>query len=202
MKLYFAPGACSLASHIVLREAGIEPSLVKVSTKTHQTEDGGDFYAINPKGYVPTLELNGGEILTEGPAIMQYVADLHPTTGLAPAPGTLERARLQEQLAFIGTEIHKSFSPLFTPGMPEEAKATFRDKIAGRFDLVENGLADGRPYLLGDRFSVADAYLFAVSNWAPGVGIELSRWPKLAALQARVAARPAAQAAMAAEGLI
>lgn len=202
MKLYFSPGACSLASHIVMREAGIDPTLVKVSTKTHQTEDGGDFYAINPKGYVPALELNDGAILTEGPAIMQYIADAHPQAHLAPPAGTLERARLQEQLAFIGTEIHKAFSPLFSPSIPDDVKASFVDKIGDRFDLVEKGLGDGRAYLLGDGFSIADAYLFAVSNWAPGVGIDLARWPKLAALQARVAARPTAQAAMKAEGLI
>jgi glutathione S-transferase len=201
MKLYYATGACSLASHIILIEAGVDADLVKVSTKTHLTQDGRDFYAVNPKGYVPALELDGGEILTEGPAIMQFIADTHPDAGLAPAPGTLERARLQEQLTFIGTEIHKSFSPLFSPAMPDDVKATFRDRIASRLDLVERGLSDGREYLLGDRFSVADAYLFVVANWGPGVGVDLARWPSLAAHHARVAARPAAQAAMKAEGL-
>ena len=202
MKLYYAPGACSLASHIIMREAGIDPVLVKVSTKTHELEDGGDFYTVNPKGYVPALELANGVILTEGPAIMQYIADAHPEAKLAPPPATLERARLHEQLTFIGTEIHKSFSPLFSPTMPDEAKAAFIAKIADRLDLVEKHLSSGRDYLLGDRFSIADAYLFVVVNWAPALGIELARWPSVAALHARVAARPAAQAAMKAEGLV
>ena len=202
MKLYYAPGACSLASHIIMREAGIDPVLVKVSTKTHELEDGGDFYTVNPKGYVPALELDNGEILTEGPAIMQFIADVHPEAKLTPPPATLERARLQEQLTFIGTEIHKSFSPLFSPTMPDEAKAAFIAKIAERLDLVEKHLSDGRGYLLGDHFSIADAYLFVVVNWAPAVGIDLARWPSVAALHARVVARPAAQAAMRAEGLL
>jgi glutathione S-transferase len=200
-KLYYSPGACSLAPHIVLREAGAGFDLVKVSTKTHELEGGGDYYAINPKGYVPALGLPNGEVLTEGPAITQYLADLHPAAKLAPAAGTLERARLQEWLTYIGTELHKSFGPMFTPGASDEQKAQAREKVVSRFGFVEQALSDGRAYLQGDAFSIADAYLFVIGNWARFVGIDLGQWPNLAAFQGRVAARPAVQAAMKAEGL-
>jgi glutathione S-transferase len=200
-QLYYSPGACSLAPHIVLREAGAAFDLVKVSTKTHELEAGGDFYAINPKGYVPALGLPGGEVLTEGPAISQYIADLHPAANLAPPAGTLERARVQEWLTFIGTELHKSFAPMFTPGATDEQKARAKDQIVSRMGFVEKALSDGRSYLVGDSFTVADAYLFVIANWARFIGMDFAPWPSLAAFQGRVAARPAVQAALKAEGL-
>ncbi len=201
-QLYFTPGACSLAPHIVLREAGAKFDLVQVDLKTHTTKDGKDFYGINPKGYTPALGLPNGELLTEGPAITQYVADSAGATSLAPKAGTLERARVNEWLTFIGTEIHKSYSPLFNPAADEGAKKPWKDKLAGRYGLVEKHLADGRAYLTGENFTLADAYLFTVTNWAGNVGVDLSPFPKLQAYQARVLARPHTQAAMKAEGLI
>jgi glutathione S-transferase len=198
--LYASPGACSLAPHIVLREAGADFNFVKVALNTHTTEDGHDFYAINPKGYVPALELEGGEILTEGPAITQYIADTHPYANLAPTPGTVARARVQEDLTFIGTEIHKSFGPLFNPATPDDAKQAAKDKIAKRFDELEKRLSGGKDYLHGD-FSIADAYLYVMTRWATGMGIDLARWPHLAAFKTRMATRPYVQAALSAEGL-
>jgi len=201
MKLYYSPGACSLSPHIVLREAGLAFEPVLASTKTHQLPDGSDYYAINPLGYVPLLELDDGTRLREGPAIVQYIADQVPTRNLAPANGTLPRYRLQEWLTFIGTEIHKQFSPLFNPAMPEEAKKVFRDKLAARFEWVDQQLA-GKDYLMGDNFSVADAYLFTVSNWTKPMNIDLSARKNVLAWRERVGARPAVQEAMKAEGLI
>jgi glutathione S-transferase len=198
MKLYYSPGACSLSPHIVLREAGLAFEPVLASTKTHQLPDGTDYYTINPLGYVPVLELDDGTRLREGPAIVQYIADQVPTKNLAPANGTLPRYRLQEWLAFIGTEIHKSFSPLFNPGMPEEGKKIYRDKLAARFEWL-NGQLEGKPYLMGEHFSVADAYLFTVSNWAKPMGIDLAPHANLVAYRERIAARPAVQEALAAE---
>ncbi|MFO1253266.1 MAG: glutathione transferase GstA [Inhella sp.] len=200
MKLYYAPGVCSLSPHIVLRELGLPFELVKVNTKTHQTADGGDFYAINPKGSVPVLELDGGERLTEGPAIVQYLADQHPAKGLAPANGTLARARLQEWLNFTTSELHKGFGPLFNPAFPDAAKTLMRERLLKLFTWVDTQLA-GREYLLDSGFSVADAYLFTVSNWGQLVGVDLTPLANLAAYHARVAARPAVQEAMKAEGL-
>ena len=201
MKLYFAPGACSLSPHIALREAGLAFTPIKVSTKTHQIEGGGDFYAVNPRGYVPVLELDDGTRLTEGPAIVQYIADQAPASKLAPANGTIERYQLQEWLNFITSELHKQYSPMFDPSSPEELKAKQRDKIAKRYDWVEQQLKD-KDYLTGPTFTVADAYLFTVTNWAKPTGIDLSRWPALQAFMKRVAARPHVQDAMKAEGLI
>jgi len=201
MKLYYAPGACSLSPHIVLRELGLPFELVKVSTKTHQTADGGDFYAINPKGSVPVLELDGGERITEGPAIVQYLADQQPAQGLAPAHGTLARARLQEWLNFTTSELHKGFSPLFNPAFPAEAKALVRERLLKLFAWVDEQLA-GREYLLDSGFSVADAYLFTVSNWGQYVEVDLSGLSHLNAYRARVGARPAVQQALRAEGLL
>lgn len=201
MKLYYSPGACSLASHITLREAGAAFDLEKVDLKHKKTERDADFTAINPKGYVPTLTLDGGEVLTEGTAILQYIADQHPAAGLAPAAGTLARARLQEQLNYVATEIHKAFSPLFNPATGEAEKTAAKARIAQRLDLVERLLADGRRYLSGDSFSVADAYLFTIVNWTGATGIALDPWPQLAAFQQRVAGREAVQAALKAEGL-
>ncbi len=202
MKLYYSPGACSLSPHIALREAGLPFSLERVDTKTGQTEAGTPFATINSKGYVPALQFANGDVLTEGAAIVQYIADQKPDSGLAPKSGTLERARLQEALNFIATELHKAFSPLFRATTSDEGKAAARDVVARRLDHVEKALADGRSYLMGERFSVADAYLFVVANWAGHVAIALDPWPKLQAFMARVGQRESVQQAMRAEGLI
>ena len=201
MKLYYSPGACSLSPHIILREAGLKATSVKVDTKTHKTEDGGDYYAVNRKGYVPLLELDDGDRLTEGPAIVQYLADRNPASKLAPAAGTMERYHLQEWLNFITAELHKQFSPLFQSTTPAEYKETLKEKIGQRFDWVDQQLK-GRDYLMGSTFTVADAYLFTMLTWTKHVGIDLARWPVLTAYQARVAARPKVREAMIAEGLI
>jgi len=201
MKLYYAPGACSLASHITLREAGAAFDLEKVDVRQKRTERDADYWAINPKGYVPALALDGGEVLTEGAAILQYIADRHPGAGLAPAAGTLERARLQEQLNFVAAELHKSFSPLFNPSAGKAEKAAAKERVSQKLGFVDRLLSDGRSYLLGERFSVADAYLFTIASWTGPTGIGLERWPHLAAFQQRIAARAAVQAALKAEGL-
>ena len=201
MKLYYASGACSLSPHIVLLEAGLKATLVKVDTKTHKTEGGGDYYAVNPKGYVPLLELDDGDRLTEGPAIVQYIADRNPASKLAPAAGTMERYHLQEWLNFITAELHKQFSPLFQPTTPAEYKEMLKEKIGKRFDWVAEQLK-GKDYLMGSTFTVADAYLFTMLTWTKHVGIDLARWPVLTAYRARVAARPKVREAMIAEGLI
>ena len=201
MKLYYSPGACSLSPHIALHEAGIAFEPVLASTKSHKLQDGTDFYTVNPLGYVPVLELDDGTRLREGPAIVQYIADLAPAKNLAPAAGTLQRYRLQEWLTFIGTEIHKGYSPLFNPAMPEEAKTLFRDKLKSRYEWLDGQLAD-KPYLMGEQFSVADGYLFTVTNWSQPTGIDIAGLSKLQAWRARVGARPAVQAAMKAEGLL
>lgn len=201
MKLYYSPGACSLSPHIVLHESGLPFEAVLASTKTHKLQDGTDYYTINPKGYVPLLELDDGQRLSEGPAIVQYIADLVPAKNLAPAAGTMARYRLMEWLNFISTELHKSFSPLFNPATPEDAKPMFRERLLGRFKWVDEQLA-GKAYLLGDAFSVADAYLFVVSNWGQYVGVDLDGFANLQAFRARMAARPGVQAAMKAEGLL
>jgi len=201
MKLYFAPGACSLSPHIALREAGLDFTLQKVDTKAKTLDGGGDYWAVNGKGYVPTLEMKDGEYLTEGPAIVQYIADLVPASKLAPAAGTKERVRLQEWLNFITSEIHKGFTPLFQADTPEDYKPIARAKLSKRFDWLAKQL-EGKAYLTGDTFTVADAYLFVVLNWTKFVGIDLSSWPALTAYQARVAARPKVQEALRAEGLL
>ncbi len=201
MKLYYSPGACSLSPHIALHEAGLACTLVLVSTQSHKLQDGTDYYSINPLGYVPLLELDNGERLREGPAIVQYIADRVPEKKLAPANGTMERYHLQEWLSFIGTEIHQGFSPLFNPATPEEYKAMAREKLLKRLQWVDGQLA-GKPYLMGEQFTVADGYLFTVANWAGFVGLDLSGLTHLSAYQARVAARPAVQATMKAEGLL
>ena len=201
MKLYYSPGACSLASHIVLREAGVSVDLEKVALATRTTESGADFAAINPKGYVPALVLEDGSLLTEGVAIMQYVAEANPQAGLAPKDA-LSRARVQEALNYLGTEVHKSFSPLFKPWTTEEGKAQAREMVLKRLGLIETQLADGRNWLLGDAPTVADFYLFVITNWAGHVAVSLDGFPNLNALRARIAARPAVQAALKAEGLI
>jgi glutathione S-transferase len=200
MKLYYSPGACSLSPHIVAREAGIAVDLVKVDLKARKLEDGADYAQINGKGYVPALALDDGALLTEGPAIVQYLADLRPDAGLAPANGTIERYRLQEWLNFLTSEIHKSFSPLFNPAAAEGWKQAARENVARRFDWIVERLGPGA-YLTGARFTVADAYLFTLLNWCQWTGIDLGRWPALQAYHARVAARPKVQEALRAEGL-
>jgi glutathione S-transferase len=201
MKLYYSPAACSLSPHIVLRELALPFELVKVNLKTKRTADERDFTAINPKGYVPALELDDGQVLTEGPAIVQYLADRKPEAGLAPPNGTLARYRLQEWLNFISTELHKQFSPLFAPNTPDATKDAQRERLAARFDWLSKQL-EGKDYLLGKDFSVADAYLFTVLSWGRHVGIDLAKWPTLKQYVERVAARPAVQEALKAEGLV
>jgi len=201
MKLYYSPAACSLSPHIVLREAGLAFEPVLASTKTHQLADGTDYYTINPLGYVPMLELDDGTRLREGPAIVQYIADQAPNKNLAPANGTLPRYRLQEWLTFIGTEIHKSFSPLFNSAMPEEGKKIFRDKLAQRYQWI-NGQLEGKDYLMGEHFSVADAYFFTVTRWAKPMNIDLAGLAHVLAHHERVGARPAVQEALRVEGLL
>ncbi len=201
MKLYYSPGACSLSPHIVMREAGIPVQLVKVDTSARKTEDGADFKAINSKGYVPTLELPDGQRLTEGPAIVQYLADQVPASRLAPANGTIERVRLQEWLNFITSELHKQFSPLFDSRSEDGLKARLIEKIGGRFDWISKQLGN-RDYLMGTAFTVADAYLFTVLSWTRHVGIDLAKWPLLSAYTARVAQRPQVREALKAEGLM
>jgi glutathione S-transferase len=198
MKLYFSPGACSLSPHIVLHELGLPFDLIKVDMGTKKTSDGADFTAINPKGYVPTLETDDGRVLTEGPAIVQYLADLKSDAKLAPANGTFERYRLQEWLNFISTEIHKSFSPLFNQAIPAAVKEIYIDKLKQRFALVEATLSQ-QDFLMGSQFTVADAYLFTVSRWSHAFKIDLNQWPGIAKFFARVKARPAVKAALDAE---
>jgi glutathione S-transferase len=200
MKLYFSPGACSLSPHIVAREAGIAIELEKVDTRAKTTASGGDYLAINPKGYVPAIVLDDGQLLTEGPTLVQYLADLAPDSGLAPAAGTIERYRLQELLGYINSEIHKTYSPLFNPASSDELRRDRVEYLHKRYALIEQRLAE-HEYLLGDRFTVADAYLFTVTSWAGFVKVDLASFPHLQAFQRRVAARPAVKAAMAAEGI-
>jgi glutathione S-transferase len=196
MKLYYSPGACSLHPHIVLREAGIPFELVRVDIRAHKLHDGSDYYAINPKGYVPALVLDDGSLLTEGAVIDQFVADRKPESKLVPPAGTMERVREQEWLNFIATEVHKAFGPLF--GSDEAAKELARTRIGKRFDLISRTL-EVHPYLLGSAFTAADAYLFNMLRWATHTGIDLAKWPPLQAFFARVETRPAVQAALAAE---
>jgi glutathione S-transferase len=202
MKLYYSPGACSLSPHIVLRESGLPFETVRLSLRDKKLPDGRTLADLTPKDYVPVLELDDGQLLTEGPAIVQYVADRAPQARLAPPAGTLERYRLMEWLNYISTELHKQFSPLFDRGAPEELKEAHRARIAKRLGLVEQTLADGRAYLMGADFGVADAYLFTILRWAKAVGPKLDDRPHLLAYFDRVAARPAVHAALEAEGLV
>lgn len=202
MKLYYKPGACSLASHIALHETGAAFEIEAVDTDAGRTETGDDFRAISPNGYVPALELDDRAILTEGVAVLQWIADRHPEARLAPEAGTIDRARLHEALNWISSELHKAFGPLFHSSATEDKKAAAHIAVAAKFDRVEAQFSDGRTWMVADRFSVADAYLFVVANWANYTGIDLARWPSLAAFVARVAERPAMQNAMKAEGLI
>ena len=201
MQLYYSPGACSLATHITLREAGLPFELKRADVKSKKLEDGSDFLAINSKGAVPALRLDNGQVLTEGVAIMQYLADQKPEAGLAPRNGTLERYRLQEWLNYITSELHKGFSPLFNPAATDAVKEYTRNNLFKRFDWIDAQLKD-KQYLTGDNFTVADAYLFVVANWSNFVAIDLAKWPNLQAFVGRVAARPKVQEALKAEGLV
>jgi len=198
MKLYFKPGACSLATHIVLRELGIDFTLEPVDTQTQRTESGIDYKTVNPKGYVPALD-TGRAVLTEGAAILQYLAE---STTLIPDVGTLERARLQEHLNYIASELHKAFGPFFKASATDEQRVQALETIPRHFDYLESLLDDGRAYLVGDTFTVADAYLFVVCSWAAVPGIDLKDWPFLNTLWNRIAARPSVKAAMSSEGLV
>ena len=201
MKLYFSPGACSLSPHIVANEAGIPLELVKVDLRSRTVAREGDFWDVNPKGYVPALELDDGEVLTEGPAIVQFLADRAPAATLAPANGTFERVRLQESLNYLTSEIHKAYSPLFNPDVLPAVREERLAYLTRRYALIERQL-EGRKYLLGDRFTVADAYLFTLTRWARAVKLDLSGFPNLEAFQKRVGSRKAVLDAMRAEGLI
>ena len=201
MKLYFSPGACSLAPHIVLEESGLAYETVLASTKTHQLADGTDYYSVNSKGQVPLLELDGGERLTEGPAIVQYLADKVPAKNLAPANGTMARYRVQEWLNFITSELHKGIGGLFNPAMPEDGRVVIRARAASKLKWVDEQL-EGKQYLMGDAFSIADPYLFTMITWTAHTGIDISGMKNLGAYRARMAARPSVQAAMKAEGLL
>ncbi len=201
MKLFYAPGACSLSPHIVFREAGIPVELQKVDLKAKKYDGGGDYTKINAKGYVPALQLDSGQVLTEGPAIVQYLADQKPAARLAPKLGSFERYQLQEWLNFIGTELHKGFSPLFKPNTPDEYKRIAKENLATRIDWLDKQL-DGRDFLMGKNFSVADAYAFTILSWSKPLQIDLSKWPNVTAYLARVGARPRVQEALKAEGLV
>ena len=201
MKLYYSPGASSLATHIVLKESGLSFEAIAAPTNTHKLPDGTDYYRINPLGYVPYLVLDDGRALHEVAAVVQYLADQVPDKQLAPANGSWERYKLQEWLNTIGTELHKGFSLLFTPGMPDEAKEIARTRLISRLKWVDGELA-GKSFLMGDTFTVADAYLFVVAGWGKHVGVDISGLGNLSAFVARVAARPAVQDALRAEGLV
>jgi glutathione S-transferase len=200
MNLYYAPGACSLAPHIVMREAGLPVELKKVDLKAKQFE-GGDYKAVNGKGYVPAVKLDDGTVLTEAPVIMQYLADQKPDAGLAPKPGSMERYRLQEWLNFITSELHKGMGNFFNPALTEEWRKAVTDRLGLRFDWLARQL-EGKQYLMGDKFTVADAYLFVILNWAAPSKFDLGRWPVLQDYHKRVAARPKVQEALKAEGLV
>ena len=201
MKLYYTPGACSLSPHIALHEAGLAHELVKVDLRAKKTENGDDFLGINPKGQVPVLALDNGELLTEGPVIVQAIADKAAGKNLAPAAGTTERYRLQEWLNFITTELHKNFSPLFNPAIPDEVKSIFKDRLMSKFNYIDGKLA-GRDYLMGKQFTVADGYLFVMLRWADAHKMDLAGLKNLMAFKERVAARPNVQAALKMEGLL
>ncbi len=200
MKLYYLKGACSLASYISLCELGVKFDATAIDRATKKTGDGEDFNQVNSKGYAPALKLDNGQVLTENVAVLQYIADLKPEAKLAPPAGTLERSRLVEWLAFLNSEIHKNISPLFGPTNPEEVKTFARGNLTRRLDWLENNLGS-RSYLMGEQFTVADAYLFVILGWFGRVNLDLAKWPRLQALHQRVAARPAVDQALRAEGL-
>lgn len=202
MKLYYAPGACSLATHILMREAGLPVELEKVDIRNKSTEHGEDWMGLNPKGYVPALRMDDGEVLTENLVIHGYIADLKPETKLAPAHGTKARLRQDELAVYVSTEIHKTYGAMFNPAITDDARKGAVDRLNMRYKLIEQLLSDGRTYLTGEHFSTVDAYLFTVTNWANMLKIDLSAFPKLLAYQQRVASRPAVQASLVAEGLV
>ncbi len=201
MKLYYSPGACSLSPHIALLEAGLPYELVKVDLRAKKLENGDDFLKVNPKGQVPALVLDNGELVTEGPVIVQMIADKASARNLAPARDSAERYKLLEWLNFITGELHKNFSPLFQPAIPDDVKAFFRDRLMGKFKYLDGALA-GHDYLMGKQFTVADGYLFVMLTWAERMNLDLSAMPNLAAYKARVAARPKVQEALTKEGLL
>jgi glutathione S-transferase len=201
MKLYYSPGACSLSPHIALLEAGLPYDLVKVDVRAKKLENGDDYLKVNPKGQVPALGLDNGEVMTEGPVIVQMIADQAAGKNLAPSRDSAERYRLQEWLNFVTTELHKNFSPLFNPAIPNEVKAFFKDRIMGKFKYADEKLA-GRDYLMGKQFTVADGYLYTMLRWADGHKMDLSGLNNLMAFKARVAARPKVQEALTKEGLM
>ena len=201
MKLYYAPGACSLSPHIALLEAGLPYDLVKVDLRAKKTESGDDFLKVNPKGQVPVLALDSGEIVTEGPVIVQMIADQAPAKHLAPARDSVERYKLLEWLNFVTTELHKNIGPMFSPMLADDAKTFFKDRAIGKFKIADSALA-GRDYLMGKQFSVADGYLFVMLRWADAHKMDLSGLKNLMAFKDRVAARPQVQAALKAEGLL
>lgn len=201
MRLYYSPGACSLSPHIVLRELGLPFDLVRVDLKAKTTESGLDFRTINRKGYVPALEIRPGVVLTEGPAVIQYLADQNPKAHLAPANGTLERARLQEHLNVISGDLHKAFGPLFRDDASAAEKAAAPAVIGRWLDVFETSLSDGRPYLLGQDYTIADPYAFVIGGWVKPTGIGYGKWPKLGEHWSRIAKREAVRAALRAEGL-
>jgi glutathione S-transferase len=201
MNLYYTPGACSLAPHIVAHEAGIPLALKKVDLKTKQVDGGGSFMAINPKGSIPALQFDNNQVLTEVSVVTQYLADQKPDSKLAPRAGTMERYRLQEWLNYISSELHKNFAPMFSPNSSDELKKLAMSNLSPRFEYLATQLA-GKNYIFGDQFTAADAYLFTVLGWTKYVGMDLAKWPVLAQYVARIAARPKVQAAMKAEGLL
>ncbi len=200
MKLYFSPGACSLAPHIILREAGAKFDLEQVDNKAKKTKSGTDFWQTNPKGYVPVLELDDGQRLTENPAILQYIADQHPNSGLVPPCGSFERYRVQEWLNFVTSEIHKTFGPLFKDTTPEEYKTISKENLSKRYGFLEKHFASHQ-FLHGEKFGIADSYLFVVTNWLGRFGLNIEKWPDVNAYHRRILARPKVQEAMQAEGL-
>jgi glutathione S-transferase len=201
MKLYYSPGACSLSPHIALLEAGLPYDLVKVDLKAKKLENGDDFLSINPKGQVPALALDSGELVTEGPVIVQIIADQVSSKNLAPARDSAERYKLQEWLTYINSEVHKNFGPMFSPVLADDAKAFFKDRVMGKFKYIDGALA-GKDYLMGKQFTVADGYLFTMLSWAERMKFDLAAMPNLLAYKARVGARPAVQAALTKEGLM
>jgi glutathione S-transferase len=200
MKLFYSPGACSLSPHIVARELGLDIKIERMDGKTHTYDGGKDYYAVNPKGSVPALQLDNGELLTEGAVIVQYLADQKPESGLAPRYGTMERYRLQEWLNFIATDLHKQLSPLYNPKVNDEGKAALKDRFVQRVGVVAKRL-EGQPWLMGQTYTVADAYLFTILRWTKRFEIDLKQWPAVDAFMGRMMERPAVKAALAAEGL-
>ena len=200
MKLYYSPGACSMAPHIVLHETGLKFETEKVDLKDKRTSSGADYMRVNPKGYVPALQLDDGQVLTEVAVICQYLADQKPESGLAPRFGTMERYREMEWISFISTEIHKTFSPLWNPNTPEETKQNQRTLLATRLDYLA-GQLKGRQYLMGENFTVADAYLYTVLNWSGMLNFDLARWPILEIFMARVGTRASVVKVLESEGL-